>query len=76
MYLVDLFVDSNLCAIHASRVTLFKKDMDLARRIRGERFHDHTDRNLKNDDQTYDQLPYFNEKEQMKNLKQILSGKK
>ena len=76
MYLVCLYEESNLCAIHANRVTIFKKDMDLARRIRGERFHDHTDYNLKNDDQTYYKLPYYNEKEQMKNLQQILSGRK
>ena len=38
MYLVGLFEDSNLCAIHANRVTVMKKDMELARRIRGERF--------------------------------------
>ena len=37
VYLVDLFADANLCAIHAKRVTLFPKDMQLARRIRGER---------------------------------------
>jgi histone H3 len=36
-YLVGLFEDSNLCAIHAKRVTIFPKDMQLARRIRGER---------------------------------------
>lgn len=36
-YLVDLFADSNLCAIHAKRVTIMPKDMQLARRIRGER---------------------------------------
>ena len=35
-YLVGLFDDSNLCAIHAKRVTLMPKDMQLARRIRGE----------------------------------------
>ena len=34
-YLVGLFEDSNLCAIHAKRVTIFPKDMQLARRIRG-----------------------------------------
>jgi hypothetical protein len=27
--------DTNLCAIHARRVTIFPKDMQLARRIRG-----------------------------------------
>jgi histone H3 len=36
-YLVSLFEDSNLCAIHAKRVTIFPKDMQLARRLRGER---------------------------------------
>jgi histone H3 len=37
-YLTQLFEDTNLCAIHAKRVTIFPKDMQLARRIRGERF--------------------------------------
>jgi len=36
-YLVGLFEDSNLCAIHAKRVTIMPRDMQLARRIRGER---------------------------------------
>jgi len=36
-YLVGLFEDANLCAIHAKRVTIFPKDIQLARRIRGER---------------------------------------
>jgi histone H3 len=35
--MVGLFEDSNLLAIHAKRVTIFPKDMQLARRIRGER---------------------------------------
>ncbi|KAM1040830.1 hypothetical protein TB1_029422 [Malus domestica] len=35
-FLVRLFEDSMLCAIHARRVTLMKKDLELARRIRGE----------------------------------------
>ena len=34
-YLVHLFEDSNLCAIHAKRVTIMVKDIQLARRIRG-----------------------------------------
>jgi histone H3 len=34
-YLVQLFEDTNLCAIHAKRVTIQVKDMQLARRIRG-----------------------------------------
>jgi histone H3 len=36
-FLVALFEDTNLCAIHAKRVTIMVKDMQLARRIRGER---------------------------------------
>ena len=36
-YLVGLFEDSNLCAIHARRVTIMPKDIQLARKIRGER---------------------------------------
>ena len=34
-HLVGLFEDANLCAIHAKRVTIMPKDMQLARRIRG-----------------------------------------
>ncbi|GJM91002.1 hypothetical protein PR202_ga07336 [Eleusine coracana subsp. coracana] len=36
-YLVGLFQDTNLCAVHAKRVTIMSKDVHLARRIRGER---------------------------------------
>ncbi|KAM7297664.1 GM13629 [Ixodes scapularis] len=36
-YLVGLFEDTNICAIHAKRVTIMPKDIQLARRIRGER---------------------------------------
>lgn len=34
-YLVKLFEDSNLCAMHAKRVTVMPKDMLLARRLSG-----------------------------------------
>jgi histone H3 len=37
-YLVGLFEDTNMCAVHANRVTIMEKDILLARRIRGERF--------------------------------------
>ena len=37
-YLVGLFEDTNLCAIHAQRVTIMVRDMQLARRIRGEKY--------------------------------------
>ncbi|XP_053450487.1 uncharacterized protein LOC128587966 [Nycticebus coucang] len=36
-HLVGLFEDTNLCAIHAESVTIMPKDIQLARRIRGER---------------------------------------
>ena len=36
-YLVGFLKDSNLCAIHVKRVTIMPKDIQLARRIRGER---------------------------------------
>ncbi|KAL6930862.1 Histone H3 [Hanseniaspora guilliermondii] len=36
-YLVSLFEDTNLAAIHAKRVTIQKKDIKLARRLRGEK---------------------------------------
>ena len=35
-YLVALFEDTNLCAIHTKHVTIMLKDIQLARRIRGE----------------------------------------
>lgn len=34
-HIVGLFEDANLCTIHAKRVTIMPKDMQLARRIRG-----------------------------------------
>jgi histone H3 len=34
-YMVGVFEDTNLCAIHAKRVTIMPKDMQLALRIRG-----------------------------------------
>lgn len=36
-YIVGLFEDTNLCAIHAKRITIMPKDMHIARRLRGER---------------------------------------
>ena len=35
--MIELFEEANLCAIQAKRVTIFPKDIQLARRIRGER---------------------------------------
>ena len=66
-YLVGVFEDTNLCAIHAKRATIFKKDMDLARRIRGD---DMFDRRAPEglDETDFVSLPYRNEKEGMKQL--------
>ena len=36
-YLIGLFEDTNLCAIHTKQVTIMPKDIQLARRIRGKR---------------------------------------
>ena len=38
-YLVELFEDSNLCAIHAKRVTIMPKDIQLTQQILREREH-------------------------------------
>ena len=35
-FLVDLLEQANLCAIHAKRVTIMPKDIQLAHRIRGD----------------------------------------
>ncbi|KAL3089991.1 hypothetical protein niasHS_006443 [Heterodera schachtii] len=38
LYLIGLLEDTNLCAIHAGRVTIMPKDMQLVRKIRGDTF--------------------------------------
>ena len=68
-YLVGVFEDANLCAIHANRVTIMKKDMDLARRIRGDANNDFRDTMPKTGDEQFFSLPYSNEKEQMAALR-------
>jgi hypothetical protein len=74
-YLTGLFEDANLCAVHASRVTVMKKDLDLARRIRGERFQDHRDLQPKTGKEVFYMLPYYNEKDQLADLKKVIVGK-
>jgi hypothetical protein len=72
-YMVGLFEDTNLCAIHGNRVTVMKKDLILARRIRGERALDHRvgERRYENDHPTY-QLPYQNYRQGMEELKRLM----
>ena len=62
---MSLFEDTNLCAIHAKRLTIQKSDMELARRIRGDRHFDYRDTQPKTGDEVFLQLPYKDEKEKM-----------
>lgn len=67
-----MFEDANLCAIHAHRVTLMKKDLDLARRLRGERYLDFRDLQPKTGNEVFYQLPYHaNAQEERLYLDQI-----
>ena len=56
-YIVGLFEDTNLCAIHAKRMTVMKKDMELARRIRGDRMNDFRDMQPKTGEEVFLMLP-------------------
>ena len=62
-YLVGVFEDTNLCAIHAKRQTVMKKDMELARRIRGDRMNDYRDQMPKTGEETFLSLPYANKRD-------------
>ena len=75
-YLVGVFEDANLCAIHAKRVTIMKKDMDLARRIRGDARHDFNDHIPKTGNEDFISLPYTNVPEGMAQLRSHLGLKK
>ena len=61
-YLVGIFEDTQLCAIHANRVTIAKKDMELARRIRGDDQTDFRDTMPKQGNEQFLSLPYSNVK--------------
>ena len=74
-YLVGVLEDANLCAIHANRVTIMKKDMDLARRIRGDARHDFNDNIPKTGNEDFISLPYTNVPEGMKQLRSHLGIK-
>ena len=67
-YLVGIFEDTQLCAIHAKRVTVYKKDMELARRIRGDDMLDYRDTMPKGGNENFLSLPYRNVKEANKLL--------
>jgi len=67
-YIVGVFEDTNLCAIHAKRQTVMKKDMELARRIRGDRNFDFRDHQPKDGHEVFLSLPYSNDKEALKQL--------
>ena len=72
-YIVGVFEDTNLCAIHANRVTVMKKDMDLARRIRGDRNIDYRDLQPKTGDEVFLQLPYGTDAAKSAQLKHQVS---
>ena len=72
-YLTGVFEDANLCAIHAKRVTLMRKDMELARRIRGDVNRDFRDLNFKDGEEVFYELPYRNRQEGMKVLQKQLN---
>ena len=50
-------------------MTVQKKDMDLARRIRGDRNTDYRDMQPKTGDEVFLQLPYSTDPEKMKRIK-------
>ena len=70
-YLTGIFEDSNLCALHAKRVTLMQSDMLLARRIRGDNNMDFTDKGDQDSTGLY-RLPYRNMKEATQQLKRAI----
>jgi len=71
-YLVGIFEDANMCCLHANRVTLMKKDMDLARRIRGDAAHDHRVEDPAKAKEAHLQLPYSNNAAEMAKLRKQL----
>ena len=77
-YLVGLFEDANLCAVHAKRVTIMKKDLLLAKRLRGDRNFDFIDRSRQDlngggdgeGEGSFLSLPYRDTKANMERLRQ------
>jgi hypothetical protein len=53
-----------------------KKDMDLARRIRGDRNFDYVDRQPKTGDELFLSLPYINDKQALSQLKSHVAHQK
>merc|ERR1712127_484130 len=73
-YIVGLFEDTNLCCIHAKRQTVMKKDMVLARRIRGDRNFDFRDHQPKEGSEIFCQLPYSDDKDKMAQLRKVVAS--
>ena len=72
-YIVGIFEDTNLCAIHAKRVTVQAKDMKLARRIRGDNSMDFRDTQPKTGDEIFLQLPYTGGEKAMADLRKVVA---
>ena len=69
--MVGIFEDAGMCCLHTGRVTVMKKDMDLARRIRGDAQHDHrAEDGGKSGD--FAQLPYSNNAADMAKVRKQL----
>ena len=72
-YIVGIFEDSNLCCLHASRVTVMKKDMELARRIRGDANQDYMNRDPAPHGEVLYSLPYANARQGEAELKKQIA---
>ena len=61
-YIVHLFEDTNLCAIHGQRTTIMKKDLHLAMRIRGDRNNNFVNKEIREEyeDDPHVMLDYSN----------------
>ena len=66
-YLTGIMEDANLCALHSKRVTVMKKDLMLARRLRGDADRDFVDAN-KGDEGLF-KLPQVVNKKNLKAMK-------
>ena len=72
--MTGVFEDANLCSIHAKRVTVMKKDIELARRIRGDANSDFRNTTADAGQQDFYQLPYTNVKQGEKDLQKKIDN--
>ncbi len=70
-YLTGLFEDTQLCAIHANRLTIMKKDLNLARRIRGDDCNDYNNYVKPSGKENFVKLPYSGYSQAQRETKQV-----